>query len=298
MQDQVSLPQVLSDPRRARLPAPGPVCVRKHDNAHGYILPPPSEVGAEPVVLCPPMRAQAVFLDLDGTLLDYDADAWRQTVRAVSTELSRTDQGLYPDELGAVYTRTAVSYFREAEAAREQVADGHAIWRTLWQAALTECGRSDTGLADVALAAYEADRAARYRLYADVLPTLARLRERVRALVLITNGPGSTQRHKATATGLTELLDAVIVSGEVGVAKPDPAIFALAAAAANVDLAAAWHVGDSLTSDVAGARNAGLGAGVWLNRTGDGEPVSTWQPGDAQPDYEIASLCELPALLG
>lgn len=56
-------------------------------------------------------------------------------------------------------------------------------------------------------------------------------------------------------------------------------------------LGSAWHVGDSLTSDIAGASNAGLGAAVWLNRTGavlaDG----------VRPDYEIALLTELPALL-
>ncbi|MGH9017220.1 MAG: HAD family hydrolase, partial [Acidimicrobiales bacterium] len=90
------------------------------------------------------------------------------------------------------------------------------------------------------------------------------------------------------------LLDAVLISGEFGVAKPDPAIFAAAAAAAGVPLDAAWHIGDSLISDVAGARIACLGAGVWLNRTGAVHPGETVAP---HPDYEIASLAGLPALL-
>ncbi len=64
--------------------------------------------------------------------------------------------------------------------------------------------------------------------------------------------------------------------------KPDPGIFEIAARAAGVPLAAAWHVGDSLAADVAGAANAHLGAGVWLNRPG--APLAD----GARPDHEIA----------
>ncbi len=248
------------------------------------------------------MRAQAVFLDLDGTLLDYDGAAWAQTVRAVCAAIHRPGDGLDPETLFSVYTGISARYFRAAEATGERVADGHAIWRGHWQQALAECGCTEESTADAAVAAYDADRRDRYKLFGDVLPTLAQLRERVAALVLITNGPGSTQRHKATATGLTDLLDAVIISGEAGTTKPGPAIFALAAAAVDVPLAAAWHVGDSLASDIAGARNAGLGAGVWLNRNGAARPAGQEpgqaSPADPRPDYEIASLSELPALLG
>jgi putative hydrolase of the HAD superfamily len=243
------------------------------------------------------MQVKAVFLDLDGTLLNYDGTAWAQTVRAVCARLGRADHSLDTSRLCTAYTEVSTSFFRAAEASGEQTADGHAIWRSLWRAALAECGSTDEVLADAAAAAYAAERADRYELFADVLPTLALLREQVGALVLITNGPGSTQRHKASSTGLTDLLDAVIISGEAGVAKPDPAIFALAAEAAGVRLADAWHVGDSLAADIAGARNAGLGAGVWLDRTGEAGAGPASQPGAPPPDYAIASLSELPALL-
>jgi putative hydrolase of the HAD superfamily len=243
------------------------------------------------------MQVQAIFLDLDGTLLNYDGAAWAGTVRAVCSALRQADPGggLDADALFTTYTRISSDYFRAAEAKPEQHADGHAIWRELWRQALTECGCDDDAMADTALAAYEADRTARYELFADVLPTLAQLRELVTGLVLITNGLGSTQRHKAEATGLTSLLDAVIISGEAGVAKPDPAIFMLAASAVGVPPEAAWHVGDSLTADVAGARNASLGAGVWLNRPAASHPGADVAP---QPTYEIASLTQLPGLLG
>ena len=50
------------------------------------------------------------------------------------------------------------------------------------------------------------------------------------------------------------------------------------------------HVGDSLKNDVAGARNVGAPS-VWLNR--EGVPNDT----DIQPDYEVPSLTEIPAIV-
>jgi putative hydrolase of the HAD superfamily len=240
------------------------------------------------------MRPQAIFLDLDGTMLDFDRAAWDDSVRAVIADLGGSVAGIDPARLAGVYAEISTRHFRAAEAAGDAPADGHAIWAELWRETLAECGhRADDALVAQAVAAYERERGARYRLFADVLPALRRLREQVSALVLITNGPGSTQRHKADATGLAGLFDAVIISGEAGVSKPDPAIFRLAAAAAGMPLSAAWHVGDSLTSDVAGAVGSGLGAGVWLNRTAAALPPDLRH----RPDYEIASLGELPGLL-
>jgi putative hydrolase of the HAD superfamily len=239
------------------------------------------------------MRPRAIFLDLDGTLLDYDRVAWADTVRAVVAELGRAAPGIDPARLADYYLEISARHFGAAELAGEAPADGHAVWAAHWREALAECGQADEALTRQAVAAYERERGGRYRLFADVVPTLARLREQVSALVLITNGPGSTQRHKATALGLAGLVDAVIISGEAGVSKPDPAIFGLAAHASGVPLAAAWHVGDSLTSDVAGAVVSGLGAGVWLNRAGAALPATVAY----RPDYEIASLAELPDLL-
>lgn len=268
--------------------------VRQDNYLHATILPgrSPAAPRPGPGAYDSRMRIRAVFLDLDATLLDYDDAAWAATVAAVTRQLSELagDGRLDPGRLAAVYAELSWRHFAAAAKAAQASADGHAIWRDLWRTALADCDHGDDALADQAATLYEAERAARYRLYSDVRPTLGELRDRVDALVLITNGPGSTQRHKADATGLTSLLDAVIISGEAGVSKPDPAIFALAARAARVPLAAAWHVGDSLTSDIAGARNAGLGAGVWLNRAGAAAP-------EPRPDYEITSLSQLPALL-
>ena len=109
-------------------------------------------------------------------------------------------------------------------------------------------------------------------------------------LGLITNGPADVQRAKLAATGLGAWFDAVVISGEVGVGKPDPHIFARALAALDASPQTAIMVGDNLERDVVGARAAGM-RGVWLNRSGRSRPAGI------VPDLEIATLTELPAVL-
>jgi REG-2-like HAD superfamily hydrolase len=70
--------------------------------------------------------------------------------------------------------------------------------------------------------------------------------------------------------GLSPLLDARFVSAEVGLEKPDPALFACAVVALGVPAARALHLGDSESKDVAPARAAGLEARLW---TGDNPPL-------------------------
>jgi putative hydrolase of the HAD superfamily len=112
-------------------------------------------------------------------------------------------------------------------------------------------------------------------------------------IVIVSNADGSVAQMLAIA-GLcqvgpgpgTELL-AVIDSGAVGVAKPDPAIFELALAAAGTTADRAIHVGDAYQYDVRGARAAGI------------EPVLV-DPLGLRHDVDcrrVASLIEVVALL-
>lgn len=81
---------------------------------------------------------------------------------------------------------------------------------------------------------------------------------------------------------------AIIDSGAVGVAKPDPAIFELALATVGTTPDRAIHVGDAYQYDVLGARAAGV------------RPVLV-DPFDLRADVDcerVASLVEVAALLG
>jgi putative hydrolase of the HAD superfamily len=76
---------------------------------------------------------------------------------------------------------------------------------------------------------------------------------------VISNSNGSV-RTALERAGLAERLAFVVDSSVVGIAKPDPRIFALGLEAAGVAAAEAVYVGDSYFVDIVAARAAGLGA--------------------------------------
>jgi HAD superfamily hydrolase (TIGR01509 family) len=125
----------------------------------------------------------------------------------------------------------------------------------------------------------------------DAHHVLQTLRERGYKLGLISNCPyGSCSamwREEMHGFGLDEYLDSVIFCDEVGVRKPDPAIFELSLQQLGVKAANAMYVGDYQPWDIEGGHGAGL-ATVWINiRHEDLDPAL------AAPDYTITRLSEL-----
>jgi 2-haloalkanoic acid dehalogenase type II len=119
--------------------------------------------------------------------------------------------------------------------------------------------------------------------FPDVLPALSALRDR--RLVVVSNWDCSLADWLGPA-GLLEHVYAVVTSAEVGVAKPDPAIFERALELARARPGEAVHVGDSPANDVAGARAAGI------------RPVLVARDGSPPAGVDaIRSLAELPSLL-
>jgi putative hydrolase of the HAD superfamily len=142
---------------------------------------------------------------------------------------------------------------------------------------------ADTELLEAALLT-----ALRFRAYPDVAPALKALRAAGVRLVVLSNWDASLHERLAE-TGLAPLVDGAVASAELGAAKPDRAAFAAALAVAGAAADEAWHVGDSLEADVAGALAVGMGA-VLVARDGVPGPLPAGVPA-------IASLAELPRLL-
>jgi putative hydrolase of the HAD superfamily len=161
--------------------------------------------------------------------------------------------------------------------------------RETWRRALADQGVVDDELAEELGERFGADRRALHETFADAAPALDVLGAD-HALALVTNGASCWQREKLAASGLADRFDVVVVSGELGSAKPDPAVYAHALSALGVEPADAVMVGDNLRNDVDGALAAGLGA-VWLNR--DGRP----RPEDRPDLVEVPDLAALPAAL-
>ena len=87
-------------------------------------------------------------------------------------------------------------------------------------------------------------------------------------MAVITNGPQDTQLDKLDVVGFGGYFELFVASGMHRAVKPDPALFKIALDRLGVAPESTWHIGNSLSADVAGAKAAGLGAAVWLNRNG------------------------------
>lgn len=132
-------------------------------------------------------------------------------------------------------------------------------------------------------AAYRQGYLAARRAVEGAAALLERLRDRGVAIVVVSNNVLDEQRDKLRHCGLDPWVDALVVSGEEGISKPDPEIFRRALARVGCDAAAAVMVGDSWTADIAGARAAGIRA-VWFN------PLGLPRPEPAPDVPELRSL--------
>lgn len=104
---------------------------------------------------------------------------------------------------------------------------------------------------------------------------------------IITNGFTALQQRRLERTGLSDHFDLLIISEEVGVAKPDRRIFDYALAqAGNPDRDRVMMVGDNAASDVLGGINAEL-ATCWLNAH------QQTLPAGINPTWTVTSLADL-----
>ena len=157
--------------------------------------------------------------------------------------------------------------------------------RASWLEALNEFGKDDASFAEQLALAFQNERRKRHVVYPDTEPVLKRLREAFR-LGLLTNGAPDIQREKIDKSGLEPYFETIIVSGELGIGKPDKRIFGMVLDRLGVTAGETVIVGDSLRSDIAGAKGAGLTA-IWMNR------LKKVNEGPAQPDAEVHDMEEL-----
>jgi HAD superfamily hydrolase (TIGR01549 family) len=213
---------------------------------------------------------RAILFDLDDTLYDLRS-YWRERLR-LALDAVRVGYAQLDSEM---LVGTALS---------------ERVFMEQWPDFLRRQGIDDEALIAATHADYRHEWFERMALADDALPTLEALRPRYK-LGLITNGPSAIQRRKIERFGLADHLDLLIVSGEVGVAKPDPAIFMLALEQLGVSADQALFVGDSPEYDLRGAEAAGM-AFVWMNIVGEELPA-----GFARPLATIGRLGELVGVL-
>ncbi len=197
---------------------------------------------------------------MDDTLFDHAL-----TSRAALAALQRAWPLLDRRSLGDVWQE----YSRLLESVYPAVLAGSVTAdeaRTLrFQMLARYCGRSISA----------AEGAKRSRMYREGYQRLRRAVPGAQALLerlhgrtvigVVSNNETREQQEKLAYLGLDRFIDVLVVSEEVGTAKPDPRIFEVALERASVAADESVMIGDSWRNDIVGARNAGIGA-VWFNR--------------------------------
>jgi len=222
-----------------------------------------------------------ISFDGDATLWDFEK-VMRRALLISLDELRRSVPGRATGEL----TVDRMMEIRDVVAAELQgkTINMEEIRFEAFRRTLRSVGVADDGLAADLNELYRNYRLSHIELYPDAIPALDVLGPQF-SLGLLTNGNSHPDR-----CGLEGRFSFVIFSQEVGVAKPDPGIFAAACRQAGCTPGELMHVGDSLESDVAGANGVGA-VSVWLNRNGAANDTGI------EPDYKITSLAELPEIV-
>jgi putative hydrolase of the HAD superfamily len=123
----------------------------------------------------------------------------------------------------------------------------------------------------------------------ETLEVLQTLKAEGYKLALLSNGDSFSQHNKIRKVGIEELFDEVVVSGDIGIDKPDRKIFDILTKRLGVRNEECMMVGDVFSSDILGAYNAGV-LPVWI--VTDPEKPAKYYTG-----YRISDLRELYAIL-
>lgn len=199
-------------------------------------------------------RIKAIFFDAAGTLLH----AHPSVGHVYAEVLARCG----PTVDSRLMEQTFRKMFSERRGERHTVSalenDGYDWWRALVFDALDSLeiclDDRDAFFRELYWRFADADV---WRLFPDAMPALLEARGRGLKTALVSNWDVRLRRV-IDAMGIRSLFDALVISAEVGVEKPDPDIFRIACERLGVPREEALHVGDSQREDIEGATAAGV----------------------------------------
>lgn len=249
------------------------------------------------------MRTVLIF-DLDDTLilqdrmtvetvryctafLGIDADAFWHTFQKTSKEaFEALPSADFCRMVGISSQEGLWGDFGGAHPALNQLRRALPEYRFLaWHRALDDHGFPDQALARSIAADFASLRGRKYYAFADARAVLTRLKADF-DLAILTNGAPELQWSKVHGSGLEDLFDSVTVSGDYSIGKPRKEIFE-AVFAKHPGAKGFIMIGNSLNSDIRGARNAGIPC-IWYEQGDEPKDVPV------KADAVIRALTELP----
>jgi putative hydrolase of the HAD superfamily len=202
---------------------------------------------------------RAVLFDLDDTLFDH-----RESAAEALRRVQGAHEGLRHipfDEFEKLHAALLEELHPEVLNARLEMDEAR---RERFRRLFARCGiAASEDLCAATARRYRNDYMDARRAVAGAAALVAEIRRHAK-VAIVSNNMLQEQRDKLEFCGLAAHVDALIVSEEAGVSKPDPAIFSMALAALGADARETVMLGDSWTADVLGARAAGIRA-VWFN---------------------------------
>lgn len=221
-----------------------------------------------------------ILFDLDNTLLDFNR-AEEVAISAVLVSFGREPT----EELIRLYSRINLSQWKLLELGELTLAETK---ENRFRLFFDEIGI--TASPKEATAEFERTLHEGFYLIDGAKELLSELYGRYR-LYIASNGTASVQRSRIDGAGISGFFDGVFISQELGAKKPDRDFFEKSfCSIPDFVREETVIVGDSLTSDILGGRNAGIDT-VWYN------PGKHSGNGDIKPTYEISRLEDIKAIL-
>jgi len=213
-----------------------------------------------------PAMKPAVLFDIDDTLFDHTGCT--RDALGVLRDRFPDLQAMAPDALAQEYKRVLEALHLQVLAGAMTI-DAARVERfeRLFAFAGVSVGAQ---VALEAAALYRSSYLSAWREVDGARDLLSALRGRA-ATAIVTNNIAKEQLRKIASCGFEPLVDAVVISEEVGVTKPDPRIFEIALERLGCAASEAVMVGNAWDTDILGARAAGIRP-IWCNRTGAPSP--------------------------
>lgn len=225
-----------------------------------------------------------ILMDNDGTLMDFLKAQATAIEIAWSQCKSIGDTKFTPDML-EIYDRVNDSWWKKlerAECTKDELLTGR------YRDFLAEAGVK--GDENEIAKLYEMNLSQQKFLLPNAVETMKKLSEKYRVFI-VTNGVAFVQHGRLDDCEFTPYYEKMYVSEETGFAKPDKRYFDFVLNdIGDSDLSAYLVVGDSLTSDIKGANNAGIDC-VWVN------PSEKEVPSGVNVNYQVKSVAELGEIL-
>jgi putative hydrolase of the HAD superfamily len=230
---------------------------------------------------------RAVLFDLDDTLFDHRGCA-RDALTAV-----QQSQGCFRSMPFDALERAHAEFLEELHAevmlgrVPIEVARIERFRRLLESAGVRDQGETASELATLYRETYRTRR----RAVAGAAALMSALRPQAR-IGIVSNNVLDEQQEKLLVCGLDQFVDELVVSGEIGVSKPDPIIFHTAMNRLRVTGDETVMVGDSWLADVEGARAAGIRV-IWFNPSGSAPPYArakVEQLQSLEPTHEVVNV--------